>query len=91
MTKRMSPNSLYKLCLEETSFHLIENFIHWNREDTNPFSQANCNIVNDLFQFLVIHMNIETPSPLKLLLKSGQLQDFMLDGLVFTENSGGLS
>ncbi|GIZ03703.1 hypothetical protein CEXT_159641 [Caerostris extrusa] len=54
------------------------------RGNTNPFSQVNCNVVNELFQFLVINMNIEKPSPLKLLLKSGQLQNLVLDGVDFT-------
>ncbi|GIY16481.1 hypothetical protein CEXT_14981 [Caerostris extrusa] len=79
----MSPNSLYKLCLKETAFHLYKKY--WNKEIPNPFSQINCYIVNDLFQFLVIDMNIQKPSPLKLLLKSGQLQDLMLDGCDFTK------
>ncbi|GIY71921.1 uncharacterized protein CDAR_164331 [Caerostris darwini] len=83
MRKKISPNSLYKLCIEETAFHLLEKF--WKRKNTNPFSQVNCNIVNDLFQFLVLNMDIEKPSPLKLLLKSGQLQDLVLDGVDFTE------
>ncbi|GIY74519.1 hypothetical protein CDAR_22021 [Caerostris darwini] len=83
MTQRMSPNSLYQLCLERIAFHLEEKYC--NRIDTNPFSQVNCNIVNDLLTFLVIDLNIEEPSPLELLLKSGQLQNFMLDGTDFTE------
>ncbi|GIY39324.1 hypothetical protein CDAR_295921 [Caerostris darwini] len=83
MSKRMSPNSLYQLCLEQTAFHLEEKYC--NRENTNPFSQVNCNIVNDLLTFLVIDLNIETPSPLELLLKSGQLQDLDLDGVDFTQ------
>ncbi|GIX68904.1 uncharacterized protein CDAR_211091, partial [Caerostris darwini] len=83
MRKKMSPNSLYKQCIEETAFHLQEKY--WNREDTNPFSQVNCNIVNDLFQFLVLNRKIEKTSPLKLLLKSGQLQDLVLDRVDFTE------
>ncbi|GIY72362.1 uncharacterized protein CDAR_572381, partial [Caerostris darwini] len=83
MTKRMSPNSLYKLCLKETALHLHKKY--WNKEIPNPFSQINCYIVNDLFQFLVIYMNIKKASPLKLLLKSGQLQHLMLDGCDFTK------
>ncbi|GIY64893.1 hypothetical protein CDAR_420541, partial [Caerostris darwini] len=83
MTQRMSPNSLYQLCLDRIAFHLEEKYC--NREDTNPFSQVNCNIVNDLLTFLVIDLNIEEPSPLELLLKSGQLQDLDLDGVDFTE------
>ncbi|GIY37757.1 uncharacterized protein CDAR_422341, partial [Caerostris darwini] len=83
MTNRMSPDSLYKLCLKETAFHLHEKY--WNKEIRNPFSQINCYIVNDLFQFLVIYTNIKKPSPLKLLLKSGQLQNLMLDECDFTK------
>ncbi|GIY50687.1 uncharacterized protein CEXT_188201 [Caerostris extrusa] len=83
MAKTKSPNSLYQLCLKETAFLLIEKY--WNRENTNPFSQINCNIVNDLFKFLLIDMDIEKPSPLKLLLKSGQLQNLVLYGHIFTE------
>ncbi|GIY64008.1 uncharacterized protein CDAR_31231 [Caerostris darwini] len=83
MRKRMSPNSLYKLCIEETAFNLLQKY--WNRKDANPFSQVNCNIVNDLLMFLVIELNIEKPSPLELLLKSGQLQDLDLDGVDFTK------
>ncbi|GIX90802.1 uncharacterized protein CEXT_135231 [Caerostris extrusa] len=83
MANRMSPNSLYTLCLEEAAFHLQEKY--WNRENTNPFSQVNCNIVNDLFQFLVHELDLEMPSPLELLLKSGQLQDLVLDEVDLTE------
>ncbi|GIX90784.1 hypothetical protein CEXT_135171 [Caerostris extrusa] len=79
----MSPNYLYVLCLKETAFHLQEKY--WYLENGNPFSQINCNIVNDLFMLLLIELNIETPGALKLLLKSGQLQELMLDGHVFTE------
>ncbi|GIX67457.1 hypothetical protein CEXT_420991 [Caerostris extrusa] len=82
MTKKRSPNSLYKLCIKETSNYLVDK--RWKGGDTNPFSQVNCNVVNELFQFLVINMNIEKPSPLKLLLKSGQLQNLVLDGVDFT-------
>ncbi|GIX85656.1 uncharacterized protein CDAR_62051 [Caerostris darwini] len=82
MTKK-SPDSLYKLCIKETSTYLVDK--RWDGGNTNPFSQVNCYIVNDLFQFLVINMSIEKPSPLKLLLKSGQLQDFVFDGTDFTE------
>ncbi|GIY58710.1 hypothetical protein CDAR_504041 [Caerostris darwini] len=83
MTKRKSPNSLYDLCIEETASHLLEKY--WNRENTNPFSQVKCNIVNDLFQFLDLNVETETPRPFKLLLKSGQLQNFELDGTDFTK------
>ncbi|GIY31625.1 hypothetical protein CDAR_22081, partial [Caerostris darwini] len=83
MTKRKSPNSLYQLCIQKTSKYLVEK--KWIGGNTNPFSQINCYIVNDLFSFLVFNMSIEKPSPLKLLLKSGQLQDFVLDGVDFTE------
>ncbi|GIY64004.1 uncharacterized protein CDAR_31221 [Caerostris darwini] len=83
MAKKKSPNSLYNLCLEETAGHLMEKY--WKRENTNPFSQVNCNIVNDLFQYLDLNVETETPGPFKLLLKSGQLQNFMLDGTDFTE------
>ncbi|GIX90776.1 uncharacterized protein CEXT_135152 [Caerostris extrusa] len=83
MAKKKSPNSLYELCIEETSHYLVEK--RWNGGNTNPFSQINCNIVNDLFQFLVINMNIKKPSPLELLLKSGQLQNLVIDGIDFRE------
>ncbi|GIX96669.1 hypothetical protein CEXT_235451 [Caerostris extrusa] len=76
------PNSLFELCIKETSNHLADG--RWNREDTNPFSQISCIIVNELFKFL-IKKNLENPNPLKLLLKSGQLQNFVLDGINFTE------
>ncbi|GIY04504.1 uncharacterized protein CDAR_252981 [Caerostris darwini] len=83
MTKKKSPKSLYKLCMEETFSYLVQKI--WNGGETNPFSQINCNIVNDLFKFIVFGMKNGTPRPLKLLLKSGQLQDLILDGLDFTE------
>ncbi|GIY27803.1 uncharacterized protein CDAR_318461 [Caerostris darwini] len=83
MAKKRSPNSLYKLCIKETSHYLVDK--RWNGGNTNPFSQINCYIVNDLFQFLVINMNIEKPSPLELLLKSGQLQNLVIDRIDFTE------
>ncbi|GIY58713.1 uncharacterized protein CDAR_504061 [Caerostris darwini] len=83
MAKKKSPNSLYQLCLEETAFLLLGKY--WNRENTNPFSQINCYIVNDLFKFLVLNMEIDKPSPLKLLLKSGQLQNLYLEGCDFTQ------
>ncbi|GIY63998.1 hypothetical protein CDAR_31191 [Caerostris darwini] len=83
MTKKKSPNSLYKLCIEETSNYLVDK--RWIGGNSNPFSQINCYIVNDLFQFLLINMNIEKTSPLLLLLKSGQLQEFVFDGVDFTE------
>ncbi|GIY57738.1 hypothetical protein CDAR_69851, partial [Caerostris darwini] len=82
MANRRSPNSLFQLCIKETSNHLAD--ARWNREDTNPFSQISCNLVNELFRFL-IKRNLENPNPLELLLKSGQLQDFGLDGIEFTE------
>ncbi|GIX75598.1 uncharacterized protein CDAR_101851 [Caerostris darwini] len=83
MRKKMPPDSLYQLCLKETAFHLHEKY--WNREIPNPFSQINCYIVNDLFKFLVLDMNIEKPSPLELLLKSGQLQNLYLEGRDFIQ------
>ncbi|GIY68957.1 uncharacterized protein CDAR_113871 [Caerostris darwini] len=82
MSKKISPDSLYQLNIEKTATYLLEKY--WNREDTNPFSQVNCYIVNDLFQFLVHKLYIVTPIPLELLLKSGQLQDLDLYEVVFT-------
>ncbi|GIX83333.1 uncharacterized protein CEXT_358371 [Caerostris extrusa] len=82
MTKKKSPSSLYDLCIDETVGHLLEKY--W-KKNTNPFSQVNCNIVNDLFRFLDVNVETETPGPYKLLLKSGQLQNFELDGTDFTK------
>ncbi|GIY11429.1 uncharacterized protein CDAR_536051 [Caerostris darwini] len=78
MRKKMSPDSLYKLCIQATSDYLQEKY--WNRENTNPFSQVNCNVVNDVFRYLVIDLDIGKLNPLELLLKSGQLQNLDLDG-----------
>ncbi|GIX97669.1 hypothetical protein CEXT_580461 [Caerostris extrusa] len=78
MRKKMSPNSLYKLCIQATSDYLQEKY--WNSENTNPFSQVNCNIVNDVFKYLVIDLDIGKLNALELLLKSGQLQVLDLDG-----------
>ncbi|GIX85104.1 hypothetical protein CEXT_14461 [Caerostris extrusa] len=88
MANRRSPNSLFELCIKETSNHLADG--RWNREDTNPFSQISCIIVNELFKFL-IKKNLENPNPLELLLKSGQLQISSLMELISQKNSGGLS
>ncbi|GIY16487.1 hypothetical protein CEXT_15041 [Caerostris extrusa] len=77
---KKSPNFLYELCIEETSHYLVDN--RWNGENTNPFSQINCYIVNDLFQFLVINMNIEKPSPLELLLRVHNCKIWLLMELI---------
>ncbi|GIY56090.1 hypothetical protein CDAR_113512, partial [Caerostris darwini] len=82
MTKK-SPDSLYELCIEKTFDYLVDK--KWNGGKTNPFSQINCNIVNDLFKFLDLHLEYEIPSPFKLLLKSGQLQNLVFNGIDFTE------
>ncbi|GIY11355.1 uncharacterized protein CDAR_535591 [Caerostris darwini] len=84
MRKKMSPDSLYKLCIQATSDYLQEKY--WNRENTNPFSQVNCNVVNDVFRYLVIDLDIGKLNPLELLLKSGQLQNLDLDGCDFPKN-----
>ncbi|GIY46486.1 hypothetical protein CEXT_43311 [Caerostris extrusa] len=80
---KKSPESLYELCTEATTNCL--RIKYWNGEATNPFSQINCNIVNDLFESLIFRARVKVTTPLKLLLKSGQLQKLNFEGIDFTE------
>ncbi|GIX73626.1 uncharacterized protein CEXT_546061, partial [Caerostris extrusa] len=81
-TMPISPDSLYELCIEEIANCLQMKY--WSGRKTNPFSRINCNIVNDLFQYLIIQAQVKDPRPLKSLLKSGQLQKLNFNGIDFT-------